>query len=922
MKNILLPLICVGFLFSPGISDSFFRTIANRNKAAFPAKTLHNNPEPEQLTQLPEPITWIWPSGIVPTPGVGDDGQPVNLGLRFRSASDGFIRSIRFWKRTGNNGTHIGTLWSNTGTKLGEVTFTAETASGWQTATFATPVPISANTTYVASYFCPLGQYSLQPNYFNANGGTGTYNANPPLSAPADGLYGANGIYSYNSSVGFPSQSAGSANYWVDVQFEASGSSGGNNNNNAGASSINTSPIPFSDPDITAPFRGAESWHYSNADLRISNPTESAYIPPLDIYHRSHLSWHELETEQGVYDWSYVNAIFNDAIMNKQKISLGIMTQHPGQQSGPVANGALMAYPLYLHNLMQNDLVNNRDYISPFENIWVPNYNSNFYLSRFEALLQALSNHLNNSSYQGILYKDVLSYIDIRGYGSWGEWNMVGVANSLQDYPAGRRPLSSSLIRIIDAHKNAFPNNPLVALIAAFDGNRYPNIQVPPEVGYHMLTTTNNWGKIGWRMDSYGWTDAYLRSLLEENTVVYNGMRFDTAIMNRFKYAPIVGEGPCGGTTNSGPHPFWAIPGQVKRYHTSLLGNGNFCAEQFSGISARDSMRMAWKLSGYRIIIESGTMSTPLQAGSSFSISLNWRNTGIAPVYENWDVDFELQNQANNSVVWTGRSAHRLKFWQPQSNATIVTDNFSLPPNIPAGTYRLVVKIKDPANYRNPFALAIQGRRPDGSYLLKQDVQIAGSGDNTPPAVYAGTDLIINLPTTQANISGQVSDKEGGPVNISWTKLSGPAGDNINSPNTANTMISNLSQGVYLYRLTATDGGGLSSSDEMVIIVNAPQSAVSNRNIMFTDQSGEPPATGKDLSVFPIPVKKGTPVFIQGLETKSYMLHLVNNLGMTIQKTSSKGNYTLFTNQLSPGFYYVRVLFADKQIIKRIIVTD
>jgi hypothetical protein len=437
-----------------------------------------------------------------------------------------------------------------------------------------------------------------------------------------------------------------------------------------------------------------------------------------------------------------------------------------------------------------------------------------------------------------------------------------------------------------------------------------------------MLTTTNNWGKIGWRMDSYGWTDAYLRSLLEENTVVYNGMRFDTAIMNRFKYAPIVGEGPCGGTTNSGPHPFWAIPGQVKRYHTSLLGNGNFCAEQFSGISARDSMRMAWKLSGYRIIIESGTMSTPLQAGSSFSISLNWRNTGIAPVYENWDVDFELQNQANNSVVWTGRSAHRLKFWQPQSNATIVTDNFSLPPNIPAGTYRLVVKIKDPANYRNPFALAIQGRRPDGSYLLKQDVQIAGSGDNTPPAVYAGTDLIINLPTTQANISGQVSDKEGGPVNISWTKLSGPAGDIINSPNTANTMISNLSQGVYLYRLTATDGGGLSSSDEMVIIVNAPQSAVSNRNIMFTDQSGEPPANGKDLSVFPIPVKKGTPVFIQGLETKSYTLHLVNNLGMTIQKTSSKGNYTLFTNQLSPGFYYVRVLFADKQIIKRIIVTD
>ena len=57
-------------------------------------------------------------------------------------------------------------LWTNTGTLLGTATFTGESASGWQQVDFATPVPISANTTYVASYFAPNGHYSADNSYF------------------------------------------------------------------------------------------------------------------------------------------------------------------------------------------------------------------------------------------------------------------------------------------------------------------------------------------------------------------------------------------------------------------------------------------------------------------------------------------------------------------------------------------------------------------------------------------------------------------------------------------------------------------------------------------------------------------------------------------------------------------------------------
>jgi hypothetical protein len=55
----------------------------------------------------------------------------------------------------------VGNLWSSTGTLLATATFTGETGSGWQQVNFATPVTISANTIYVASYHANNGHYSI-----------------------------------------------------------------------------------------------------------------------------------------------------------------------------------------------------------------------------------------------------------------------------------------------------------------------------------------------------------------------------------------------------------------------------------------------------------------------------------------------------------------------------------------------------------------------------------------------------------------------------------------------------------------------------------------------------------------------------------------------------------------------------------------
>jgi hypothetical protein len=143
------------------------------------------------------------------------DPTALEVGVRFRSDITGYITGIRFYKWSFSTGTHSGHLWTNTGTLLGSVTFTGETASGWQTAYFATPVAITANTTYVASYYTTTG-YAVTTNYFTV----GVDHA--PLHALKTGVDGLNGVYVVGKTSAFPSQSTTSSNYWVDVVFNTS----------------------------------------------------------------------------------------------------------------------------------------------------------------------------------------------------------------------------------------------------------------------------------------------------------------------------------------------------------------------------------------------------------------------------------------------------------------------------------------------------------------------------------------------------------------------------------------------------------------------------------------------------------------------------------------------------------------------------
>ncbi len=181
---------------------------------------------------LVAPLTWSFTTAGTPppstcpctlfaptdTPAVASESDPsaLTLGVRFRADTTGLVTGVRFYKGPSNTGTHTGSLWRDDGQRLATVTFTNESASGWQQASFATPVPVEAGRTYVVSYFAPNGGYAA-----TAGGFAGHAVDRGPLHAPADGDGGGNGLYLYGADA-LPTTTWSSTNYWVDVVFTSS----------------------------------------------------------------------------------------------------------------------------------------------------------------------------------------------------------------------------------------------------------------------------------------------------------------------------------------------------------------------------------------------------------------------------------------------------------------------------------------------------------------------------------------------------------------------------------------------------------------------------------------------------------------------------------------------------------------------------
>jgi hypothetical protein len=164
-------------------------------------------------TPLGTPVSWSFTTAACPCQLFGDQAQPAaqpagtyELGVKIRVDQPQELSSIRFYKASGETGSHSGTVWGPNGVALAHVAFASESASGWQQQALPTPLLLQANKTYVVSV-------NANSAYAVTLNGLSNQVSNGLLHTVADG---ANGVY--NTTRGsFPSQSYSSSNYFVDA---------------------------------------------------------------------------------------------------------------------------------------------------------------------------------------------------------------------------------------------------------------------------------------------------------------------------------------------------------------------------------------------------------------------------------------------------------------------------------------------------------------------------------------------------------------------------------------------------------------------------------------------------------------------------------------------------------------------------------
>lgn len=465
--------------------------------------------------------------------------------------------------------------------------------------------------------------------------------------------------------------------------------------------------------DLRASGRGAEQWHDQNAVPVYYGNDSSGYSA--DKYFR--FSWTQIETGPGIFDWTIFDKEIQDAIDSRQTFSFGIMPTCPSCTDDGKSiriDGKIASYPSYLHEQMQQEAI--KDWVSPQSQMWVPNWNSPSYLTALDRLCQAVANRLATQVYKGIKYSDVVRYIDLRGFGSYGEWHEAAIVETMDDHPEGTQATATSLKKIADIHLNAFHAYRLVALLGSLDADLLRNTRVPTEVGHYILQAKTGVGPLGIRRDNWGATDTYIKTYMENHPVQHGGLSFRQAIADRWKTAPILGE-PIHDAAFHNDCALGDLENQVLRYHASSIANGNFFNANDGCL--QESFRAAANAAGFRLTLLGGHLDSVIVAGSNSELKLFWKNNGVAPLYEKWNVFFQLRDLRSDSLIWETTSAFSPTMLLPADSAKPHTDILSFPATLPPGHYNMRIIIRDPAGYRAALPLAIQGRQQDGSYTIR-----------------------------------------------------------------------------------------------------------------------------------------------------------------------------------------------------------
>ena len=305
---------------------------------------------------------------------------------------------------------------------------------------------------------------------------------------------------------------------------------------------------------------------------------------------------------------------------------------------------------------------------------------------RILAHLDQLAPYLNSG-------KDVIAVVQAGLIGAWGEWyytqNFGNAGTVTSTDWANRKAVTDKLLSVV-------PSTRMIQLrTPKFKRTMYSTTAVQPGAAYNGSALS----RIGHH------NDCFLASpddfgTYENTSVEYPYLQADTT------YVPMGGE-TCGSNPPRSSCP--TATGELAQFHWSFI-NTDYEPTVLSSWNTGGCLADISRNLGYRFRLESGTYPATASAGGSLPISFTVHNDGYATPFNPRSLELVLRNTSTGSTYKLAMSSDPRRW--TAGTSTTVSQTLTLPTNLPAGSYSLLLNLPDPLLSTRPeysIHLANQG---------------------------------------------------------------------------------------------------------------------------------------------------------------------------------------------------------------------
>lgn len=423
--------------------------------------------------------------------------------------------------------------------------------------------------------------------------------------------------------------------------------------------------------------------------------------------------WEELEPQKGQYNFKLIDDTINQAAALGKTTVFRFMTMAGVDEvyydNSPNAGKKILGIPCWLKQKIDPNTIGET---CADDNSYTVDYKNPIFKKNLKRFLKAMGERYNNNP-------NILR-LDVGLVGTWGEWNLASHKGYDRPTLGYHGYTDADLLPFPKMMKEAFPNKTLVMYLGSNDENILSH-STQRNYGWR-ADCIGDW-ELGWNHMEHGYPSTFEHAQgLGNNHNSYPDPQF----LQRWKEAPVDFEICYTVDEWAAKKDIYTVE-KVKQtfdtaldMHTSLLNLKSGNIPEIYQPLLDDFLKKV----GYRFELNTVEVTSNFKAGSPFLISSSWKNTGVAPSYNNYPVVWRLRDR-NDKIITYFETHNDIRHWLPADNKEDISpqytqkNSFTLPDNITDDHYYLDVALVKPNTQQAAIKLGVEGVRKDKWHQVK-----------------------------------------------------------------------------------------------------------------------------------------------------------------------------------------------------------